>query len=199
MNIFVISLPDSPRRKVIESWLNYPFEYIEGVRVTRGNRRGLLEIWGVSSDLPNGDLGCAKAHLTAYETIAFSRKYKDGALILEDDAYPLPIAASIPNRDKPHAWYRKCVAEVGYQVGDGFDFIGLITQEKWGFQAQFVTQRGARELYYARQELVGDIAIDQYIKGGNVAGLKVTNGRPIFGHKDEGRNSERVRLNGVGN
>lgn len=178
LKIIVISLPDSPRRQQLE-WLNFPFEWKDGVLIDDANRKAKLEQHGVSSNLPTGDLGCALAHLEVWQILGWDRSYKEGALILEDDAEPIPFTR-LALRDDATTWHRRTVAEIQYNLRDGWDFIDLTNIRDWGLQAAFITARGARLLYDARQEMLGDLAIDQYIKRGLTPELKFTRGVEIF-------------------
>ncbi|QJQ96539.1 MULTISPECIES: glycosyltransferase family 25 protein [Halomonadaceae] len=94
--VFVISLPGSQRREVIQRTLesiDLPFRFWDAVH---GGKLSAEQIASVDTDytqrewghgLSPGEIGCALSHITLYEHIRASAY--EAAIVLEDDACPV--------------------------------------------------------------------------------------------------------------
>lgn len=93
--VFIISLPNSPRRKVIEerfNALNIPFEFFDAVygkelsedEISKVDREYSISRFATKKPLTLGEIGCAMSHIKLYEHIVKNNLQE--VIIFEDDA-----------------------------------------------------------------------------------------------------------------
>lgn len=196
IRVFVLSIPNSYRRRIISEWLNrlnIPFEWIDGILLnTRSDVMYYIEKFKLNCTYdfmktPKGNLGANIAWLNALDII--SRQNIDYALFLEDDCVPMNEYLLKRFMRNPKHWIDSAETK---------DFIFLHPYFKHGFgtHAQLITPNCAKQIVSKSQLIFDQVVqheriIDTLIIE-NIVGIQWSGARTPLFHQTEPLNDETV-------